>query len=72
MTFLPASPKGAVLGVDYDYTMPMCGTLGPIDVDGSFWDADGSDGGLDGRTGVFRLVTPFDAVFTTNGGNISV
>jgi hypothetical protein len=68
VTFLPASPTGAVLGTEYDYTMPMCGTLGPIDVDGSFWDATGNADGLDGRAGVFRLVSPSDAVFTAKDG----
>jgi hypothetical protein len=68
VTFLSASPTGAVLGVAYDYTMPMCGTLGPIDIDGSFWDATGTGDGLDWQTGVFRLVTPSDAVFIAKDG----
>jgi len=69
VTLLPASPAGAAPGVEYDYTMPHCGVLGPIDVDGSFWDAGpGAGGGLDGLTGVFRLVTTSDAVFTAGGG----
>jgi hypothetical protein len=37
-------------------------------VDGSFWDTSGSGDLLDGQTGVFRLVTPSDAVFTTRDG----
>ena len=69
ITLLPASPKGAVLGVEYDYTMPHCSMLGPVDVDGSFWDAKPGDGsGVDGMPGVFRLVTPNDAQFTTDKG----
>ncbi len=68
VTFLPASPKGALLGIDYDYTMPHCGTGGPIDVDGSFWDIEGDGVGMDGLIGVFRLVGLNDAVFTPTGG----
>ena len=68
VTFLPASPTGAVLGTEYDYKIPMCGMMGPIDVDGSFWDASGSGDGLNGEVGVFRLVTPSDAVFTAKDG----
>ncbi len=69
VTFMPASPRGAVLGIDYAYTMPMCGTLGPIDVDGSFWDSTPGDGTLDGQPGVFRLITPWDAVFNASDGS---
>ena len=65
VTFRPASPRGAILGVDYRYTMPRCGSIGPIDVDGSFWDG---GGGLDGQPGLFRLLTPTDAVFTAEDG----
>ncbi len=73
VTFLPTSPSGAVLGVEYDYTMPHCGAHGPIDVDGSFWDAKPGGDGVDGLAGVFRLVTPNDAVFTANeGGSVSL
>ncbi len=68
VTFLPASPHEAVVGAEYAYSMPMCGTLGPIDVDGSFWDATGDGGGLDGQLGVFRLVTPSNAVFAAKDG----
>ena len=68
VTFLPASPSGAVLGVDYGYAMPHCGALGPIDVDGSFWDVEAGGSGVDGLAGVFRLVTPNDAVFKANAG----
>jgi hypothetical protein len=73
VTFLPASPTGAILGTEYDYTMPHCGVLGPIDVDGSFWDAKPGGGGPDGQAGEFRLVTPSDAVFTAHeGGSVSL
>lgn len=68
VTFLPASPSGAVLDVEYGYTMPHCGALGPIDVDGSFWDVKAGGGVVDGLAGVFRLVTPNDAVFKANEG----
>jgi hypothetical protein len=69
ITFLPASAKGAALGVEYAYTMPHCGVLGPVDVDGSFWDAKPGDGsGVDGMPGVFRLLTQNDAQFTTDKG----
>lgn len=68
VTFLPTSPSGAVLGVEYDYTMPHCGALGPIDVDGSFWDAEAGGGSVDGLPGAFRLVTPNDAVFKASEG----
>jgi hypothetical protein len=65
---LPASPLGAQVGTEYTFTMPMCGTLGPIDVDGSFWDARMGGDGLDGQAGLFRLVTQASAVFTAADG----
>ena len=65
---LPASPRGAQVGIDYAYTMPMCGASGPIDVDGSFWDVATGGDGIDWQSGVFRLTTPASAVFTWRDG----
>ena len=68
VTVLPASPRGAAVGTDYAYAMPMCGTAGPIDVDGSFWDAIGDGSGLDSQLGTFRLTDPDSAQFVTASG----
>lgn len=68
VTLFPASPTGAIVGVDYGYQMPPCGIRGLIDVDGSFWDAidvepSSHDYGVD--NGTFRLISPIRATFTT-------
>ena len=68
VTMRPGSPLGAQVGTDYAFTMPMCGTHGPIDVDGSFWDAGDAGDGLDWQAGLFRLLTPVSAVFTAEDG----
>jgi hypothetical protein len=68
VTVLPASPRGAAVGTDYAYAMQMCGTAGPIDVDGSFWDATGDGSGLDSQSGTFRLLAPDSAQFSTASG----
>lgn len=68
VTVLPASPRGAAVGTDYAYTIPMCGTAGPIDIDGSFWDATGDGAGLDSQLGTFRLLAPDSAQFVTASG----
>ena len=71
ITLLPISPRGAVVGVAYGYDMPHCGIASPIDVDGSYWDPlvrppDPTE--FDMQTGTFRLVSPNEAVFTTQDG----
>jgi hypothetical protein len=68
VTMLPASPGGATVGRPYVYTMPMCGAGGPIDIDGSFWDVAGDGSGLDGQSGVFRLLTTDQAQFVAADG----
>ena len=67
ITLRPASPHGAAVGTAYAYSMPMCGTAGPIDIDGSFWDA-GPGPGLDSRAGTFRLLAPDAARFISADG----
>jgi hypothetical protein len=71
ITLQPISPRGAVVGVPYRYDMPHCGIKSPIDVDGSFWDADGIEPDsveFDGTSGSFRLTTPTTATFTRSDG----
>lgn len=71
ITMLPISAGGAVVGVDYAYDMPHCGINGPIDVDGSFWDAmniDPESVDFDGKTGTFRLTAAGSARFTRMDG----
>jgi hypothetical protein len=73
VTFLPVSPRGASIGVRYAYTTPHCGTLGAIDVDGSFWDVvtaspDNVDFG--GQTGSFELDTATGATFRGAPGTV--
>src|SRR5262249_29500578 len=73
ITLLPISPTGGVVGVDYGYAMPHCGTHSPIDVDGSFWDAlpfGGDPVTFDGATGTFRLTSPVTASFTDTSGRV--
>lgn len=73
VTLLPASLFGAALGVDYAYTMPHCGALGAIDIDGSFWDVQPGQGdGIDGQPGTWRLVTRNEAVFSTDAISLSL
>ncbi len=57
-----------MVGTDYAYTMPMCGTKGPIDIDGAFWDVPGSAPEFDSLPGIFRLTSPSTATFTTRDG----
>jgi len=73
ITLLPISPAGAVVGVAYRYDMPHCGINGPIDVDGTFWDAVGvapDSGDFDGQPGTFRLTSPTEATFTASDGKV--
>ena len=73
ITLLPISPTGAAVGIDYAYDMPHCGFTGPIDVDGSFWDAVGiapNAVAFDGLEGTFRLASPMEATFTSSRGNV--
>ena len=57
VTLLPTSPNGAVVGVDYFYVKPHCGTDGPVDIDGNFWDAHGSSA-FDGHLARSRVSPP--------------
>jgi hypothetical protein len=71
ITLAPISPRGAVVGIPYDYDMPHCGINGAIDVDGTYWDAvdiapDSVD--FDGAVGTFRLRSAATAVFTGSDG----
>jgi hypothetical protein len=73
ITLLPISPAGAAVGIAYAYNMPHCGIAGPIDVNGSFWDAVGVDPAsvdFDGQPGFFRLSSPTAATFTTATGDL--
>jgi hypothetical protein len=73
VTLLPVSPGGAEVSVAYRYDMPHCGVNGPIDIDGSFWDAVGiapDSVDFDGARGTFRLVSDAEAVFTTSDGRV--
>lgn len=73
ITLLPISPTGAEIGVGYYYETPHCGILGPIDVDGSFWDAVGTGSPsviFDGLAGTFRLASANEATFTASGGQV--
>jgi hypothetical protein len=73
ITLRPISPRGAVVGVLYEYDMPHCGIHSPIDVDGSFWDAIGIDPSsvdFDGQPGTIRLTDASDAIFTSSTGRV--
>ena len=70
-TLTPHSSRGLVVGVTYDYEMPPCGMAGPIDMDGSFWDAVGGEWSSpywDGQPGFFQLLSPNEAEFTKADG----
>ena len=73
ITLPPISPTGALIGVAYGYDMPHCGINGPIDVDGTYWDAVGIAPGsvdFDGQAGTFRLASHDAATFTRLDGRV--
>ena len=73
VTILPISPVGATVGNNYGYTLGHCGVDSPIDVDGSFWDPVVEPSGsafFNATSGLFRLATHSDAVFTASDGEL--
>ena len=70
-TLMPHSSVGLVVGVAYEYEMPPCGTAGPIDMDGSLWDAVGGEWSSpywDSQPGIFQLLSPNEAEFRKADG----
>jgi hypothetical protein len=75
VTLNPISERGAVVGRAYQYDMPHCGLMSPIDVDGSFWVAARVPADpvvFDGQPGTFTLVDRSHATFRTSDGIHSV
>jgi hypothetical protein len=71
VTLQPISIRGAELGRPYRYTIPHCGLMSPIDIDGSFWGSvtqPPDPAVFDGQPGVFVVETPSTATFTTDLG----